>query len=71
VLAGQTKSSNEAGQVRHDPGQAGRWRSLRDQAQPQFGLMPAARMAQNGVANTRYNILGDDRCVVKKTTTLY
>jgi len=47
-------------QVWHDPGQAGRWRSLRDQAQPQFGLMPAARMAQNGVANTRYNNLGDD-----------
>jgi hypothetical protein len=34
------------------------------QAQPQFGLMPAARMAHNGVANTRYNNLGDDDCAV-------
>jgi hypothetical protein len=35
---------------------------MRDQAHPQFGLMPAARMAHNGVANTRYNSLGDDDC---------
>ena len=27
--------------------------------------MPAARMAHNGVANTRYNSLGDDDCALK------
>lgn len=35
-----------------------------DQAQPQFGLMPTTRMAHNGVANTRYNNLGDDDCAI-------
>src|SRR5262249_7796231 len=32
VLARQTKSSNEGGQVAHDSGQAGRWRSARPNA---------------------------------------
>src|SRR6266436_3525909 len=59
---GETNLSNDAGQVRHDPGQAGRWRSLPDQAQPQFGLIPAAQMTHNDVANTRYNNLDDDDC---------
>jgi hypothetical protein len=33
---------------------------LRDQAQPQFGLIPAAQMTHNDVASVRYNNLGDD-----------
>ena len=36
--------------------------SLRDQTQPQFGLIPAAQMTHNDVASARYNNLDDDDC---------
>jgi hypothetical protein len=44
------------------PAKQGDGVSLRDQAQPQFGLIPAAQMTHNDVANTRYNNLDDDDC---------
>jgi len=49
-------------QVWHDPAQQGDGVSLRDQTQPQFGLIPAAQMTHNDVASARYNNLDDDDC---------
>ncbi|HEX3450169.1 MAG TPA: hypothetical protein VHS97_18080, partial [Isosphaeraceae bacterium] len=58
--SGTTKSgTTKSGTI---PAKQGDGVSLRDQAQPQFGLIPAARMMHNDVANTRYNNLGDDDC---------